>query len=322
MKTIHFGIIGLGGIAKRFAKVLHTAQDVELTAVAARDNSRAIAFANEFSAKKSYASYEALAKDQEVDAVYIALTHNFHYEVIKMCLNNGKSVLCEKPMVLHAEEAMELAELAEDKGVTLMEAMWTRCLPSYRKACEWVNAGLVGNVGLIQASFCFNVPVNIESRLYNPKLAGGALYDVGVYVVEFATGILDEAPVEITAVSQKCETGVDSFTALSLRFDSGAVASLSCGISGSSVLDGHIVGDKGRIFMNPFYMAERCELFDNNNQLIESFEEKTEDGFIYQINHFADLVRQGELESPYIPLRDTIACAELFDEVQMLCDLA
>jgi len=321
MKTIRFGIIGLGSIAKKFAKVLSTADHVTLTAVAARDESRAIAFAEQFGAEKHYSSYVELAKDIDVDAVYIALTHNFHYEVIKMCLLHGKNVLCEKPMVLHADEAIELAELAEAKGLTLMEAMWTRCLPAYRKTCEWVMEGRIGNVGLIQASFCFNVPVTNESRLFNPELAGGALYDVGVYVVEFATGILDESPVEIAAVSQKCETGVDSFTSLSLRFDSGAVASLTCGITGSSSLDGHVIGDNGRILVHKFYMSEKCELFDKDNQLIETFEEKTEDGFIYQIEHFADLVRHGELESPYIPLRDTIACAELFDEVQMLCDL-
>ena len=321
MKVIRYGIIGLGGIGSRFARVLKTAPGVELTAVAARDGVRASQFAEQYGARTHYGKYRDLAEDPEVDAVYIALTHNFHYEIAKLCLENGKHVICEKPFFLHGNEARELAELARSKGLTLMEAMWTRCLPAFQKAREWVRDGRIGEPRLVQAAFCFRTDYNPEHRLFDPALAGGAIYDVGVYVTEFATGILDENPVEVQAVCHRCGTGVDDYTALSLRFESGALASLSCGMTGASSTDAHVVGGEGRIVVHEFFQTKKVELFDRNQKLVETFEDSFEDGFLYQINHFSDLVRNGTLESPLIPLRDTIACADLFDRVRILCDL-
>ena len=181
--------------------------------------------------------------------------------------------------------------------------------------------GRIGDVRLVEASFCFNAPFRAEHRLFNPALAGGALYDVGVYVIEFATGILAENPVQAEAVCHRCETGVDDFTALSLRFDSGALASLSCGMTGDSSTDARITGGEGGIVVYDFYQTKKCELFDRNRQLVETYEGGFEDGFLYQIEHFANLVREGKLESPLIPLCDSIACADLFDAVRVRLDL-
>ena len=181
--TVRFGIIGPGSIATRFATVLNTVDGVQLTAVASRDQAKAAAFAGKFGAAKAYGSYLELIQDSAVDVIYIGLTHNFHYEVAKLCLNHGKSVLCEKPLVTSQKDAAELAELAREKKVLLMEAMWTRCIPAFRKAREWVAGGRIGAVKLIDASFSFNAPFDPEHRLYDPKLAGGSLYDAGVYPI-------------------------------------------------------------------------------------------------------------------------------------------
>ena len=194
-------------------------------------------------------------------------------------------------------------------------------LPAFQKTREWVRDGRIGDVRLVEASFCFNAPFRAEHRLFNPALAGGALYDVGVYVIEFATGILAENPVQAEAVCHRCETGVDDFTALSLRFDSGALASLSCGMTGDSSTDARITGGEGGIVVYDFYQTKKCELFDRNRQLVETYEGGFEDGFLYQIEHFANLVREGKLESPLIPLCDSIACADLFDAVRVRLDL-
>lgn len=312
---VRFGIIGLGAISTRFAAVLNTAEDAELVAVASTDKSKADAFAQKFGAKKAYGSYLDLVKDNEVDVVYIGVTHNFHYDVVKLCLNNKKGVLCEKPLVTNRKEAEELAAISKEQKVLLMEAMWTRCIPAFKKAREWVHNGKIGNVKLINASFCFNVPFNPESRLFNPKLAGGSLFDAGVYPIEFTTGILNENPNKVTGLSTISKTGVDDFVAMSMSFKSGALATLSCGIIANTNRDAGIYGTAGRIIVYDFLCSKKCELYDNKNNLIESFEEDFKDGFIYEIEHFIDLYKTNKIESNIIPLKDTVACAGIFDDL-------
>jgi len=313
--NVRFGIIGLGIIASRFAKVLNTAKGVELAAVASRDKVKAEAFAEEFHSKKAYDSYLELIQDKEVDVIYIALTHNFHHDIVKLCLNSGKGVLCEKPFVTNKKDAEELAALSKDKNVLLMEAMWTRFIPAVKKAKEWVHSGKIGDVKLINASFSFNMPFDPENRLYNPKLAGGSLYDAGVYPIEFTTGILDENPTQVNGLATFSKTGVDDFLAMNMSFESGALATLSCGITANTNRNAHIYGTTGNIVVYDFLGSRKCELYDDENNLIECFEENFEDGFIFQIEHFADLYRNNKIESEIIPLKDTIACAGIFDEL-------
>lgn len=315
LMNVRYGIIGLGSIASRFAKVLNTATGVDLVAVASRDKVRAETFAQKFHATKAYDNYLDLINDSEVDVVYIALTHNFHHDIAKLCLNNGKGVLCEKCMVTNKKDAEDLAALAKEKNVLLMEAMWTRFIPAFKKAKEWVHSGKIGAVKLINASFSFNMPFEAESRIYNPELAGGSLYDAGVYPIEFTTGILDENPTQVNGLATFSKTGVDDFVAMSMKFKSGALATLSCGVTANTNRDAHIYGTIGNIVVYDFLGSRKCELYDNDNKLVECFEESFEDGFIYQIEHFTDLYRNNKIESEIIPLKDTIACAGVFDEL-------
>ncbi|HEX2944975.1 MAG TPA: Gfo/Idh/MocA family oxidoreductase [Clostridia bacterium] len=312
---VRFGIIGLGGIANRFASVLNTAEGVELHAVAASDEKRAVEFAEKHGAVKASKSYLELIGDKDVDVIYISLTHNFHYDMIKLCLEHGKSVICEKPMVLHQKEAEELASLAGERNVLLMEAMWSRFTPAFIKAREWVKGNRIGQVRLINASFCFNVPFDPKHRLYNPELAGGSLYDAGVYPIEFATGIMGESPLKVTGVASICKTGVDDYAAFSMSFRNGALASLSCGFTAATSQDAYVYGTEGHIIVHSFLGSRKCELLDKNNNVVESFETSFDDGFIFEILHFAGLYRDKKTESEIIPLKDTIACAGIFDEL-------
>jgi len=313
--NVRFGIIGLGRISNRFATVLNTVDGVELTAVASSDESKAVEFAKKHHAAKASMSYLDLVEDKDVDVVYIGLTHNFHYDIIKLCLNHGKGVLCEKPMVLHKQEAQELAALAEEKNLLLMEAMWSRFTPAFIKAKEWANSGKIGRIKLINASFCFNAPFDPSNRLYNPALAGGSLYDLGVYPIEFTTGILGEKPCQVHGFASVCETGVDDFAAFTMSFKSGALASLSCGLTAVTNRDACICGTCGHIIVYDFIGSKKCDLFDNNNHLIERFETDFEDGFIFQIRHFAELFRNNKQQSDIMPMKDTIVCAGVFDEL-------
>lgn len=316
---VRFGIIGLGGIAARFATVLNTAQGVELNSVAASDMGRAEAFKEKFGAKKAYDKYINLIKDDEVDVIYIAQTHNFHFDMVKLCLNNNKPVICEKPLVTNKKDAEELVKLSREKNLLLMEAMWSRCIPTTQKVKQWVKEGKIGDVKLINASFAFNFPFDPEHRLYNPKLAGGSLYDVGVYPIEFTTGILEEKPFVINSVGTISKSGVDDFVVMNMKFNSGALASLSCGFTADTNRDAHIYGSDGHIVVYDFLGPRRCELYDRQNNLVEVFEENFEDGFIYQINHFVELYKNNKIESDIIPLQDTIDCAEIFDIVLSQC---
>lgn len=316
MEKVRFGIAGLGKIASRFARVLGQSKGGELFAVAARDAGRAGAFAAGYGAKKSYGSYKELIQDPEVELVYIAVPHNFHYELVKECLLSGKGVLCEKPMVLTRDKAKVLCSLAKKKNLLLMEAMWTRCLPAVRRAADWAQSGKIGEVKLIEAAFCFRTEFNPASRLFDPALAGGALYDVGVYTLMFAMDIAGEPPAETAGFASMCSTGVDGCNALSLRFPSGALALLRSASTVSLPPDAVIYGTKGKIIVPEFYRTTSAVLYDNEGRLLEQFEEPCEDGFIYEIEHAAQLFREGKTESGLIPWRDTIACAEIFDAMR------
>ncbi|MGI5884812.1 MAG: Gfo/Idh/MocA family protein [Candidatus Spyradocola sp.] len=311
--ALHFGILGAGGISRRFASVLTECDDADLTAVAARDLNRAEAFAQEFGAESAYGDYDALLGDPNVDAVYVGLTHNLHVDLARRALLAGKAVLCEKPMAVCAADARALSDLAREKHLLLMEGMWTRCMPAVRRATQWVRNGIIGPVQLLRASFCFRAPYDPQSRLYNPELCGGALLDAGVYPIAFALGILGEYPVETAGVTRPAETGVDAMDLFSLRFPSGAMAELSCAIDLELPTDAVILGTRGSVVVRDFLRSTRCELYDDHGDCVATFTEDVEDGFVYEIEHFCDLMEAGETESPLIPLEDTIACAEVFD---------
>jgi predicted dehydrogenase len=314
--NVRYGIIGLGGISNRFAQVLKTAKGVELSAVASREQARSDAFARQYGAKKAYASYLDVINDPDVDIIYDGLTHNFHYEMTKLCLENHKAVLCEKPFVTNKKDAEELAALAREKKTFLMEAMWTRCMPGYQQIKSWIKQGRIGEVKLIKAEFNYQAKYEPEGRLFNPRLAGGSLFDVGVYPVEFATGLMGEAPVAVNGEAVISESGVDAAAAISMRFAGGALASLSCGFLTNTVNDAVIYGSEGRIEVDCCYRPVRCNLLDSRGHRKDHFYKPVKDGFIYQIEQAAELFRSGKLESDLIPLQDTIDCAGIFDELR------
>jgi Predicted dehydrogenases and related proteins len=314
--NVRFGIIGLGRISNRFAKVLKTAKGVELTAVASREQARSDEFARKYGAKRAYASYEELINDPEVDLIYDGLTHNFHYDLTKQCLESHKAVLCEKPFVTNQKDALELVALAKEKSTFLMEAMWTRCMPVYQQAKTWVKEGKIGDVKLIMADFNYKTAYDPENRLFNPKLAGGSLFDVGVYPLEFATGILAETPLAASGSALLSPSGVDAAAAFSLRFPRGALASLTCGFNVNTPNTAAIYGTEGSIKLDSSYTPRLAELFNEKGKRLARFQQSVADGFIYQIEHSAKCFSEGKLESDLIPWADTVACAGIFDDLR------
>jgi predicted dehydrogenase len=313
---LRFGIVGAGRIAERFAAVAAHSESAEVVSVASREEARAAAFAAKMGIPRHSPSYLDLVRDPKVDAVYVATTHNFHLEQAALCIENGKAALCEKPLVTSKADAEVLAALSRSRKVLLMEAMWTRCIPAFRRAKDWVREGRIGSPRLVEAAFCFRAPFDLKDRLFDPALAGGALFDAGVYPIEFATGILGENPDRVEGVAHIGETGVDYFDSMSLGFPSGAVASLSCGLTAAVPRDARVYGDSGSIRVYDFLGARKCELFDAEGGPVEAFQAEFDDGFIFEIEHFAELFRKGAIESDLIPLADNIACAGIFDELR------
>lgn len=311
--NVKFGIVGLGRISSRFAKVLNTMDGVELTSVASSDQSRSDAFAKKFGAKKAYHNYLDVITDNQVDIIYIGLTTNYHYEVTKLCLQHHKAVLCEKPLVITQQDAEELTALAAKNKTLLMEAMWTRCLPAFLKAKEWVKADRIGQVKLITANFCYPKEYDPENRQFNPKLAGGGLYDVGIYPINFAAGILAEYPDEVNGLAKISPSGVDEFSVISMSFPGGALASLTCGFTVLAKGEAVIYGTGGHIVLENCFGPQKCDLYNEEGRLIDQFFEPVADGFAYEIRHCADLFLQGKLESDLIPWQDTINCTGIFD---------
>jgi predicted dehydrogenase len=314
--NVRFGILGTGHISGRFARVLNTVQGAELAAVAARDLERAQAFAGEYHGRKAMDDYFTLIRDETVDAVYIGLLNNQHYEMVQYCLEQGKPALCEKPLVTTKRQAEELAALARQKQTLLMEAMWTRCQPAYRVAREWVQAGKIGPVRLVSANFSHILPYDPANRFYDPKLGGGSLFDLGVYPIEFTSGVLGQNPVAATGTAVITSTGVDEAAAFSLHFPDGCLADLACGFTVNGTNNAVLYGTQGRIEVDSCYKPLRIERFDGDGKSVEVFTGPQGDGFAHQIRHFANLCRQGKRESDLVPLADTIACAGVFDELR------
>lgn len=314
--NVKYGIIGLGTIANKFADAVNRTDGVELVSVAARDQSRAEVFAKKNRAGKAYGSYAGLIADPNVDIIYIGVTHNFHFDVVKMCLEKQKAVLCEKPLVITRKEAEALVNLAQKNKTLLMEAMWTRCMPAYRKAQEWVRAGRIGEVKQICANFCFKGTYDPDSRWYNPKLAGGSLFDVGIYPIEFATGILAENPARVSGVAKIAPSGVDEAAAVSMSFPGGALVSFSCGFTTNAMDEAVIYGTDGKIVLENCFGPMKAELFNAQKKRVDKFEKRVPNGFIYEAAHCADLFRAGKTQSDLIPLADTVACAGVFDTLR------
>ena len=192
MEKMKMGILGSGGIAHTMANTVKQMADVELYAVGARTLEKAQSFAEEFGMPKAYGSYEELAADPELDLVYVATPHSHHYPHVKLLLEHGKNVLCEKAFTVNADQARELFQMAEEKKLLLTEAIWTRYIPIQKTLNEVIESGAIGKVHSMTANLCYLIS-GVE-RLKKPELAGGALLDVGVYPLNFAC-MIDRTPV-------------------------------------------------------------------------------------------------------------------------------
>jgi predicted dehydrogenase len=315
-EKFRWGIIGTGRIAGFFAEGLKALPDAELVAVGSRATETANAFADRFGVPRRHASYEALAEDPDVDAVYVATPHSLHKDNSLLCLRAGKAVLCEKPFTINATEAEELITYARENQVFLMEAMWTRYLPVIVKVRELLAQGVLGEVYLLTADFGYRSVVNPKSRLWAPHLGGGALLDVGVYCVSFASMVFGP-PAHIVSLAHLGKTGVDDQAAMILGYDDGKMAVLHTAIRMSTPQEAILMGTEGQIRIHsPFWNPTRAtvSIRGQADEVIE--DDKVGNGYNYEAAEVGRCVRAGQLESTIMPLDETLAIMRTMDQLR------
>jgi predicted dehydrogenase len=313
---IRWGILGTGIIARKFATGLKTASGAELAAVGSRVQTTADQFGDTFGVLRRHASYEALANDPEVDVIYVSTPHSLHKANTLLCLEAGKAVLCEKPFAINAAEATAMINLARQKGLFLMEAMWTRFLPSVIKVRQLIADGAIGEVRMLMADLGFRAEFDPKHRLFDPALGGGALLDVGIYPVSFASMILG-APVQVTSLAHLGATGVDEQSAMLLRYDQGQLAVIASAVRTDIPSEAVIMGTTGRIRVHaPIYCPVRLTLSrpEQGDEVIDAPMEGN--GYNYQAVEVMNCLRTGKLESEIMPLDETLAIMKTMDQIR------
>ena len=317
MKTYNWGILAPGGIAHKFASDLKLLPNAQLTAVGSRDFGRAKEFANKFGFERAYGSYEELAQDPDIDIVYIASPHIGHYAHSMLCLEQGKAVLCEKPVAMNAAQYKMMIVTAKKNKCFFMEALWTRFIPSFMKFKELVDSGAIGKIKLIESDFCFKAPYNAKGRLFNLQLGGGALLDIGIYPVFMALEMAGQ-PQNIEAIAIKGKTGVDEKCAVTFTHDREVLSVLFCSIINNGRTETLIHGDKGYIRLNTmWHLPTSIDLLPDNGQPKHFDFDEPGFGYQYEAKHVMECLNEQKIESEIFTWEKSLKLINMLDTLRL-----
>jgi predicted dehydrogenase len=312
---VRWGIAGPGGIATRFVDALGTVAGGEAVAVGSRSFERAAAFAAQHGIARSHGSYAALADDDAVDAVYVAVPHSEHESLARHFLDAGKHVLCEKPMALNEDQVARMVAAATSNQRYLMEAIWSRFLPAYTTLSAILASGRIGEPQHVQAEFGFRMPVMPDHRLFDPALGGGALLDLGIYPLQLANLVL--GPVEsVSAAGRRGTTGVDELVVALTSHGGGKAATSTASIRLDLGGAARIVGDRGRVDLPTFMHDPRSLTVTTRDGSEEIACDYEGDGLRFQIAAVHADLAAGRLESTVVPLAESLALARTCDAVR------
>lgn len=321
-KKIKWGILGPGKIAHKFAEGLKHTGNSELFAIGSRDYRKAQEFANQYNAQRIYGSYQELVNDPEVDIIYIATPHNLHFENTMFCLENGKSVLCEKPFAVNEKEVRQMIEKAGEKNLFLMEALWSRFLPHIIKAKELIDAGAIGAPKFMKSDFGFNSPYNPDSRIFSRQLIGGSLMDVGIYPVFLSLHLLG-MPNKIVSNAGIGPTEVDHSCSMCFSYEKDLISVLYSSVVAKTDVTAEIHGTKGKIVFSeqwfrpvPFYMID-----EHGNRVDYNFDFKG-NGYNYEAEEAAKCLLEGKTQSALMSWNDSLNLIKLLDEVRRQCNIS
>ncbi len=310
---MNWGFISFGTLAPKFLESLLAAKGERLVAVASQ--SRYDVAKNDLPGVMVYRSYEELVSDPEVEIVYISSTHNFHFEHAKMALESGKHVLCEKPMTTSMKNTMVLCQLAKNKGLFLMEAIWTRFLPAYKALLSAIQSGEIGEVKYIKADFSFKNDWHQDRRIMNKSLAGGSVYDVGIYNISLVCDILGVNPEKVQSVAHFTGTDVDESCAFLLSYSEGKIASCFSGIKLDTKNEAVITGTKGSVSIHPHWKPAGYVIHKNGKQSKYVDIPFFSTGYYHEIIEISQCIRNGLTESPLMTHDDSKAIAGIIDTI-------
>ena len=317
MAVYHWGIIGPGSIATKFADALVKSTRGKLLAVASRSPERALDFAQRYGVDRIYNEYGDLMHDPEIDIIYIATPHSHHFQIAKQCLEAGKNVLLEKPLTINAAQTRILIELAQSKGLLLQEALWSRFMPCYAQIKKWLQAGKIGQLQYVQSDIGFAFSGDADHRMSNPLLAGGALLDLGIYSISISQFLLEQVPDTVQAISHLDTNGVDEHTQVNMHYPSGQLSQFSCSFKAQCTNSMTLVGDLGRIHLpEHFWVGEQAQLW-RDGKLLETVDfPHAVNGFEYQIEECMACIDEGKICSDVMSHKDSLAVMRVMDEVR------
>jgi D-xylose 1-dehydrogenase (NADP+, D-xylono-1,5-lactone-forming) len=318
---VRIGILGAARIARQFVEAVRPSAKVVIAAVAARDAQRARTFAAELGIARTHASYDALLADRDIDAIYVPLPNNLHAQWAIRSADAGKHVLCEKPLAANAVEARAIFAAAARNDVAIVEGYPYRAQPQTRKVRELIQAGAIGNIRLVQASFGFPLSDAANIRM-DPALAGGALMDAGSYPVSFVRMATGRRPLRVQAMSRSSPAGVDTTTMATLAYDDGLLAQISCTFDSARHRHAFVAGDAGSLataYFNdtgplfpPVIELRRGTGWDASREIVET---ETASGFLAEAEAFHDLLREGPQAWPGATPEESIDIALTLDAI-------
>lgn len=309
------GILGAGRIAGTLAETMNKLSEVDCYGVASRDLEKAKIFAKEHNFTHAFGSYEGMLADKEIELVYIATPHSHHYQHMKMCLDAGKHILCEKSFTVNAGQAEEIFRIAKEKKLLVTEAIWTRYMPSRKMINDLLAEKIIGDVWKMTANL--NYPLCDKERIVKPELAGGALLDVGIYPLNFAYMHFGDNVIQMQSAAQLTEAGVDGENAMLLLYQDGRMAVLNSGIHGKSDSQGVFYGSSGCMIVENINNPEIIKIYDKDRNLLR--EVKVPDqisGYEYEIMETITCIQERKLECPSMPHAETLKMMRLMDKLR------
>jgi predicted dehydrogenase len=316
VKPVRWGILGTGWIANEFAQGLAQLSDAELVAVGSRTAGSAQRFGEPYNVPHRHGSYQALVEDADVDVIYVATPNPLHKKHSLLCLESGKAVLCEKPFALNAREAEEVIQAAREHKLFLMEAMWSRFFPLMAKVRSLLADRAIGDVQMLVADLGIQFDFDPLDRRYALGLGGGALLDLGVYLVSFASMIMGP-PSKIASLAHLGETGVDEQAGIVFEYGQGQVSTLHTSIRVDSPVEAILMGTKGQIRLNPWWIRpDRLTLSVTGGETTTIEMPYEGNGYQFEAAAVMDCLRANELESELMPLDETLSIMQTMDAIR------
>lgn len=317
-KIYNWAVLGCGHIATKFSNDLKLLPNAKLYAASSRDLQKAEDFANKHGFEFAYGSYEEMLNDPNVDVVYIATPHSFHKNHTKLCLNHKKAVLCEKAFAINKNEVEEMVACAKENNTFLMEAFWTMFQPSFIKAMEILMSGELGKIKVVRSDFAFNAPIIKEKRLYNPKLGGGSLLDIGIYPVFAALTSLG-IPNTIKTFADFSETNTEESISMIFKYKEGEMANLTSSLSSHSPVQTEYWCEKGYLILNPRWFAPTNITVWKKDEEIQTYNSEHSEGFGYQYEaaHVMECLDAGKIESDKMSWQMSLDLMGILDRIRI-----